>query len=121
MTFDVGMGCFSDILQAADRWCSGEDRCVIENTKAEMDQELGLPCPKELTSYIEIIHHCIEGKRAETLNPYTAHIKQTATNITRHFFSKVEITDMYDVSQRQHYVQCSLPDSHLLYKQTRSL
>ncbi len=61
VTFDISMGCFSDILQAADRWCSGKDSCVIENDRIEMDKELGLPCPKELASYIEIIHHCVEG------------------------------------------------------------
>ena len=61
ITFDVGMGCFSDILQTADRWCSGQRTCTIGNYKNEMDRQLGIPCPEELTSYIEIRHDCTEG------------------------------------------------------------
>ncbi len=62
ITFDMGMGCFKDILQTADKWCSGKQSCVVENDRATMDKQLGLPCPAELTSYIEISHDCIGGK-----------------------------------------------------------
>ena len=61
ITFDMGMGCFKDILQTADRWCSGKQSCTVENHRSTMDEELGLPCPEELTSYIEIMHGCVEG------------------------------------------------------------
>ena len=62
VTFEVGMGCFNDILQTADRWCSGRRDCTIENDKNEMDEQLGLPCPEELASYIEIKHDCVAGE-----------------------------------------------------------
>ncbi len=62
VTYDVGMGCFNDILQPADRWCSGKQMCAITNAKLEMDAELGVSCPEELTSYIEITHQCLSGE-----------------------------------------------------------
>ena len=61
MAFDFGIGCFSDILQTADRWCSGKQSCTIDNEKSDMDKQLGLPCPEELMSYIEIRHDCTRG------------------------------------------------------------
>ena len=63
VTLEFDLGCFKDILQAADRWCSGKEACVITNAKLDMDTELGIPCTvKELASYIEISHICIQGK-----------------------------------------------------------
>ena len=63
VTLEFDLGCSKDILQAADKWCSGKDACIITNDKLEMDAELGVPCTvKELASYIEIAHACIQSK-----------------------------------------------------------
>ncbi len=59
---NFNVGCFTDILQTVDTWCSGGRDCTIDNDKNEMDEQLGLPCPEELASYIEIRHDCVEGK-----------------------------------------------------------
>ena len=59
---DIEIGCQADILQTADSWCSGKGSCSVANHRYEMDRELGLPCPEDLTPYIELRHQCISGK-----------------------------------------------------------
>ena len=58
---NYGIGCESDILQAADGWCSAKTTCTIANDRSYMDREVGVPCPEDLTSYIELTHQCVTG------------------------------------------------------------
>lgn len=58
---DLGyIGCFSDVLLAADRRCSGKRVCEIRVPDAEFESTR--PCLKELKTYLEASYECVQGK-----------------------------------------------------------
>jgi len=58
---DLGyLGCFSDVLLAADRRCSGKRVCEIRVPDAEFESTR--PCLKELKTYMEASYECVQGK-----------------------------------------------------------
>lgn len=57
---DLGyLGCFSDVLLAADRRCSGKRVCEIRVPDAEFESTR--PCLKELKTYLEASYQCVQG------------------------------------------------------------
>ena len=60
---EIDMGyipCFSDVLLAADRRCSGKRVCEIRVPDAEFESTR--PCLKELKTYLEASYECVQGK-----------------------------------------------------------
>ena len=59
-TWDMGhVGCQSDVLQTADRRCSGRTSCEIRVPDAELEKTE--PCLSELKTYLEITYRCLTG------------------------------------------------------------
>jgi len=57
---DMGhVGCQSDVLQTADRRCSGRTSCEIRVPDAELEKTE--PCLSELKTYLEITYRCLTG------------------------------------------------------------
>ena len=57
---DMGhVGCQSDVLQTADRRCSGRTSCEIRVPDAELEKTE--PCLRELKTYLEITYRCLTG------------------------------------------------------------
>jgi len=58
---DMGhVGCQSDVLQTADRRCSGRTSCEIRVPDAELEKTR--PCLRELKTYLEITYRCLIGR-----------------------------------------------------------
>jgi len=57
------VGCQSDVLQTADRRCSGRTSCEIRVPDAELEKTE--PCLRELKTYLEITYRCLTGKQAD--------------------------------------------------------
>lgn len=53
------VGCMTDVLQMADRRCSGRRVCEIRIPDAEF--EATGPCLKELKTYLEAAYSCVTG------------------------------------------------------------
>jgi Galactose binding lectin domain len=61
---DLGyIGCYTDVLTAADRRCSGKRVCEIRVPDAEFESTR--PCLKELKTYLEASYQCVPGKRCD--------------------------------------------------------
>jgi len=59
---DMGyLGCSSDVLQLADRRCSGRRVCEIRVPDAEL--ETTNSCLNELKTYLEVSYTCVKGKQ----------------------------------------------------------
>lgn len=57
---DLGyIGCYTDVLVAADRRCSGKRVCEIRVPDAEFESTR--PCLKELKTYLEASYQCVSG------------------------------------------------------------
>ncbi len=60
---DLGyVGCFTDVLDIADKWCSGRHACEIPIPNAELDNLT--PCLEDLKSYFEASYKCLKGKQS---------------------------------------------------------
>ena len=58
---DLGyVGCFTDVLDLADGWCSGRQSCEIAIPNPDLDNLK--PCLEDLKSYFEVTYKCIKGK-----------------------------------------------------------
>ena len=58
VTIDLGyLGCHSDVLNIADRHCSGRQTCEIR--VPDPDMENTRPCLKELKTYLEANYTCL--------------------------------------------------------------
>jgi len=58
---DMGhVGCQSNVLQTADRRCSGRTSCEIRVPDAELEKTE--PCLRELKTYLEITYCCLTGR-----------------------------------------------------------
>ena len=53
------LGCAADVMDIADRECSGKRRCVIGVTNKEMDAKR--KCPRDFTRYLEVSYRCTTG------------------------------------------------------------
>lgn len=62
LTTDVYIGCGSDVLRQLDSRCSGRQSCEIAVPDASLHQQL--PCPKDMTAYLEVGFTCVRGERA---------------------------------------------------------
>lgn len=61
---DLGyLGCAKDVLEIADRRCSGKQECEIRIPDGEFDKTK--PCYKELKVYLEANYSCLPGKWTE--------------------------------------------------------
>ncbi len=57
---DLGyLGCYTDVLDLADRRCSGRRSCEIRVPDADFEQTR--PCLKELKTYLEASYVCVPG------------------------------------------------------------
>jgi len=54
------LGCTADVIDLLDRTCSGRRRCQLPVPHV---RQLVQPCPKDLTSYLEVSYHCETGLR----------------------------------------------------------
>ena len=54
------IGCATDVLDIADSWCSGRSSCQIPVPNSAFKRRVN--CPKDLKPYLEVKHHCLEGK-----------------------------------------------------------
>ena len=54
------IGCYTDVLGAADRRCSGRRVCEIRIPDAEFEGTR--PCLKELKTYLEARYRCVTGE-----------------------------------------------------------
>jgi len=54
------LGCFADVLQIADRKCSGKPECDIKIADPEFDNIK--PCYTGLTTYFEASFRCVRGE-----------------------------------------------------------
>lgn len=61
-----GIGCWSNVLAAADALCSGESSCEIRVPNLEMDATK--PCHKDLKTYLDIDFTCVTGERLSASN-----------------------------------------------------
>jgi len=52
------LGCTADVIDVLDRSCSGRRRCQLPVPHV---RQLVQPCPKDLTSYLEVSYHCETG------------------------------------------------------------
>ena len=52
------LGCTSDVIDVLDRTCSGRRRCQLPVPHI---RQLVQPCPKDLTSYLQVSYHCETG------------------------------------------------------------
>jgi len=55
------IGCSSDVINMADKRCSGKRVCEIRIPDAEF--EATRPCLKELKTYLEAAYRCVKGIR----------------------------------------------------------
>ena len=70
---DMGyVGCQADVLQTADRRCSGRISCQVRVPDAELEKTR--PCLRELKTYLEITYRCLTGTQ------------QLLIEVTRHTF-----------------------------------
>ena len=53
------VGCSADVLNIADRWCSGRPECTVAVSNSALVQTG--TCPDDVTSYLEAGFECIEG------------------------------------------------------------
>ena len=53
------LGCAADVLNIADRECSGKRDCIIEVTNSEMDA--ARKCARDLGRYLEASYRCKLG------------------------------------------------------------
>ena len=57
---DMGhVGCQADVIQVADRRCSGRTSCEVRVPDAELEK--ARPCLRELKTYLEITYRCLTG------------------------------------------------------------
>jgi len=61
VTRDYGyIGCSANVLDLLDRSCSGQHACKLGVPKL---RDLVQPCPKDLTSYLDVTYRCVSGKK----------------------------------------------------------
>ena len=53
------LGCQADVLDLADRRCSGRRRCLIRVPDAELESRQ--PCLRELKTYLFASYRCVHG------------------------------------------------------------
>ena len=59
---DLGyIGCSTDVLHLADKWCSGKRTCNIGVPNADLDNTQ--PCFKELKTYLQTDYRCVRGRQ----------------------------------------------------------
>lgn len=59
ITSDYATGCFSDVLEAIDRRCSGRHHCLIDIPDASLHEKTS--CAKDLMGYLEASYTCVPG------------------------------------------------------------
>ena len=58
---DLGyLGCSTDVLHMADRWCSGKRSCDVGVPNKDLDETR--PCFSELKTFLKAAYKCIKGK-----------------------------------------------------------
>jgi len=61
VTRDYGyIGCSANVLDLLDRSCSGRRTCKVGVPTL---RDLVQPCPKDLTSYLDVTYRCVSGNR----------------------------------------------------------
>ena len=65
---DLGyIGCYSDVLDLADRRCSGRRKCSVSIPDQQMTKRQ--PCLPELKAYLQASYYCQKGELlAETID-----------------------------------------------------
>jgi len=54
------LGCSANVHHLLDAKCSGRQRCQVRIPDAELEQTK--PCLKDLKMFLEVRHHCVEGR-----------------------------------------------------------
>jgi len=54
------LGCFANVLHLLDAKCSGRQSCQVRIPDVELERTK--PCLKDLKLFLEVRHHCVEGK-----------------------------------------------------------
>ena len=57
------LGCQSDVLHVADRWCSGRRKCTIPVPNSHFGANS--PCPRDLKPYLDANYTCVKSKKNE--------------------------------------------------------
>jgi len=61
VTSDYGyLGCSANVLDLLDRSCSGQHTCKLGVPTL---RDLVQPCPKDLTSYLDVTYRCVSGNK----------------------------------------------------------
>ena len=67
VTRDYGyIGCSANVLDLLDRTCSGQRTCRLGVPTL---RDLVQPCPKDLTSYLDVTYRCVSGKTNRYYQP----------------------------------------------------
>jgi len=61
------LGCYSNVLDYADRTCSGKTACDIFVPNRDLLSTR--PCLSQLTMYFEAAYHCVSGKSIQIFKP----------------------------------------------------
>jgi len=75
---DMGhLGCQSDVLELADRRCSGRRSCLIRVPDAELESRR--PCLRELKTYLFASYRCVRGALSEKTDQTICYLITFAT------------------------------------------